>query len=205
MGFAYLHQAFLGRCWRGSSAWRRADRPRAGGPARRRAGAAHARARRPSRPRPPAARRSRSPRRSRASRPWPPRPRCPAPAGGQAEATARAEEAAAAVAAELATEADPAPAVAAVAVVEPDAPAPEPSFAAGVELSPDALAELWPAVLDEPGVRRRRCWPPCSRAPARRGRRRRADARVARVRRLLQAQGRGPGEQGDDRARRSAR
>jgi DNA polymerase-3 subunit gamma/tau len=44
--------------------------------------------------------------------------------------------------------------VAAVAVVEPDAPAPEASFAAAVELTPDAFAELWPAVLaslsDEP-------------------------------------------------------
>ena len=69
-------------------------------------------------------------------------------AGGRAEASARAEEAAAAVSAELATEADPAPVVAAVAVVEPDAPAPEPSFAAAVELSPDVLAELWPAVLE---------------------------------------------------------
>ena len=68
--------------------------------------------------------------------------------GGQAEASARAEQAAAAVSAELATEADPAPAVAAVAVVEPDAPAPEPTFSAAVELSPDALAELWPAVLE---------------------------------------------------------
>jgi DNA polymerase-3 subunit gamma/tau len=38
--------------------------------------------------------------------------------------------------------------VAAVAVVEPDAPAPEPSFSAGVELSHDALAELWPAVIE---------------------------------------------------------
>ncbi len=59
-----------------------------------------------------------------------------------------AEQAAAAVSAELATEADPAPAVAAVAVVEPDAPAPEPSFSAAVELSPEAFAELWPAVLE---------------------------------------------------------
>ncbi|MEA2310200.1 MAG: polymerase subunit gamma/tau [Solirubrobacteraceae bacterium] len=38
------------------------------------------------------------------------------------------------------------PPVAAVAVVEPEAP--EPSFAAGVELSQDAFAELWPAVLE---------------------------------------------------------
>jgi DNA polymerase III subunit gamma/tau len=38
-----------------------------------------------------------------------------------------------------------------VAIVEPDAPAPEPSFSAAVELSPDALAELWPAVLDSLG------------------------------------------------------
>jgi DNA polymerase-3 subunit gamma/tau len=72
----------------------------------------------------------------------------PGASAGQAEATARAEEAAAAVSAELATESDPAPAVAAVAVVEPDAPAPEPSFAAGVELTHEALAELWPAVLE---------------------------------------------------------
>ena len=71
-----------------------------------------------------------------------------APDGGQAEATALAEQAAAAVSAELATETDPAPAVAAVAVVEPDAPAGEPSFSASVELSPDAFAELWPAVLE---------------------------------------------------------
>ena len=71
--------------------------------------------------------------------------------GGQAEASARAEQAAAAVSAELATEADPGGAgiqSAAVAVVEPDAPAPEPTFSAAVELSPDALAELWPAVLE---------------------------------------------------------
>jgi len=67
--------------------------------------------------------------------------------GGQEEASALAEEAAAAVSAELATEADPAPAVAAVAVVDPDAPTPEPSFAASVELSPQAFAEVWPAVL----------------------------------------------------------
>jgi DNA polymerase III subunit gamma/tau len=72
----------------------------------------------------------------------------PGAAGGQTEATARAEATAAAVSAELATESDPAPAVAAVAVVEPDAPAPEPSFSAAVELSPEALEELWPAVLD---------------------------------------------------------
>jgi len=72
----------------------------------------------------------------------------PGAAAGQEEATARAEQAAAAVSAELATESDPAPAVAAVAVVEPDAPAPEPSFAAGVELTEQALAELWPAVLE---------------------------------------------------------
>ena len=70
-----------------------------------------------------------------------------APETGQAAATEMAEQAAAAVSAELATEADPAPAVAAVAVVEPDAPAPEPSFTAGVELSLEAFAELWPAVL----------------------------------------------------------
>ena len=74
-----------------------------------------------------------------------------AAADGPEQATARAEQAAAAVSAELATEADPAPAVAAVAVVEPDAPAPEPSFSAGVELSPEALAELWPAIIESLG------------------------------------------------------
>lgn len=68
--------------------------------------------------------------------------------GGQDHARAMADEAASAVSAELATEGDPAPAVAAVAVVEPDSPAPEPSFAASVELSPEAFAELWPAVLE---------------------------------------------------------
>ena len=75
----------------------------------------------------------------------------PGAAAGQEQATARAEQAAAAVSAELATENDPAPAVAAVAIVEPDAPAPEPSFSAGVELSPETLAELWPAVLESLG------------------------------------------------------
>jgi DNA polymerase III subunit gamma/tau len=64
------------------------------------------------------------------------------------EAQAMADDAAAAVSAEIATEADPSPAVAAVAVVEPDAPAAEPSFAAGVDLSIEAFAELWPAVLE---------------------------------------------------------
>jgi DNA polymerase III subunit gamma/tau len=68
--------------------------------------------------------------------------------GGREDASAIADEAAAAVSAELATEADPAPAVAAVAVVEPEAPAPEPSLAAAVELSPEAFAEVWPAVLE---------------------------------------------------------
>jgi DNA polymerase-3 subunit gamma/tau len=53
-----------------------------------------------------------------------------------------ADQAAAAVSAELSTDA-----VTAVAVVEPDAPAPEPAVAAAVELSPEAFAELWPAVL----------------------------------------------------------
>jgi DNA polymerase-3 subunit gamma/tau len=61
---------------------------------------------------------------------------------------AAADEAASAVSSGLATEDDPAPAVTAVAVVEPDAPAPEPSFSAGVELSLEAFAELWPAVLE---------------------------------------------------------
>jgi DNA polymerase-3 subunit gamma/tau len=68
--------------------------------------------------------------------------------GRRHEARAMADDAAAAVSADLATEGDPAPAVAAVAVVEPDAPAPEPSFAASVELSPEAFAEVWPAVLE---------------------------------------------------------
>jgi DNA polymerase III subunit gamma/tau len=70
------------------------------------------------------------------------------PAGGTEEAQARAEDAAAAVSAAIATDADPEPAVAAVAVVEPDAPGAEPSFAAGVDLSVEAFADLWPAVLE---------------------------------------------------------
>ena len=71
-----------------------------------------------------------------------------------------------------------------------------------VELSPEAFAELWPAVLESLQERGAACWPPCSRAPSpARRRRRRADARLARVRGLLQAQGRGPGQQGDDRPR----
>jgi DNA polymerase III subunit gamma/tau len=70
------------------------------------------------------------------------------PEGGAPEAQAAAEQVASAVSKELATEADPAPAVAAVAVVEPDAEAPGASFSAGVELSLDAFAELWPAVLE---------------------------------------------------------
>jgi DNA polymerase III subunit gamma/tau len=67
-----------------------------------------------------------------------------APAGGAAEAGVMAEQAASAVKAELATEGHPEPAVTAVAVVEPEAPAPEPR----VELSLDAFADLWPAVLE---------------------------------------------------------
>jgi DNA polymerase III subunit gamma/tau len=70
------------------------------------------------------------------------------PEGGAGEAQAAAEQAAAAVSKELASEADPAPTVTAVAVVEPEAETPEPSFAAGVELSLEAFAELWPAVLE---------------------------------------------------------
>jgi DNA polymerase-3 subunit gamma/tau len=65
------------------------------------------------------------------------------PAGGQEEASAMAEQAAAAVSAELATDN-----VAAVAVVEPDAPAPEPSIATAIDLSPEAFAEVWPAVIE---------------------------------------------------------
>jgi DNA polymerase-3 subunit gamma/tau len=67
-----------------------------------------------------------------------------APEGGAPEAQAVAEQAAAAVSEDLATEDDPSPAVTAVAVVEPHAPAPEPSL----ELSLDALEQLWPAVLE---------------------------------------------------------
>ncbi len=70
------------------------------------------------------------------------------PEGGAQEAQAAAEAVAGEVSKELATESDPAPAVTAIAVVEPDAEAPEPSFAAGVELSLDSFAELWPAVLE---------------------------------------------------------
>jgi len=68
-----------------------------------------------------------------------------APEGGAPEAQAAADQAAAAVSEELATESDPSPAVTAVAVVEPDAPAPEPAL----ELSLDAVRELWPAVLEQ--------------------------------------------------------
>jgi DNA polymerase-3 subunit gamma/tau len=67
---------------------------------------------------------------------------------GPEEAKALVQEAAAAVSAHLATDADPAPAVAAVAVVEPGAPAPEPGFSAAVELSLEAFADVWPAVLE---------------------------------------------------------
>ncbi len=65
------------------------------------------------------------------------------PEGGQAEASARAEEVAAAVSAELETDN-----VTAIAVVEPDAPGGEPSIATAVDLSPEAFAELWPAVVE---------------------------------------------------------
>jgi DNA polymerase-3 subunit gamma/tau len=71
-----------------------------------------------------------------------------APAGGAPEAQALADEAASAVQRDIATESDPSPAVSAVAVVEPDAPPAEPSLKAGVDLSLDAFAELWPAVLE---------------------------------------------------------
>jgi DNA polymerase-3 subunit gamma/tau len=67
-----------------------------------------------------------------------------APEGGVPQAQAMAQDAAAAVSADLATESDPSPTVSAVAVVEPDAPAGEPSL----ELSLDAFADLWPAVLE---------------------------------------------------------
>jgi DNA polymerase-3 subunit gamma/tau len=72
-------------------------------------------------------------------------------AAGPEETKALVEEAAAAVSAHLATDADPAPAVAAVAVVEPGAPSPEPGFSAAVELSLEAFADVWPAVLETLG------------------------------------------------------
>jgi DNA polymerase-3 subunit gamma/tau len=62
-------------------------------------------------------------------------------AGGVESAQARAEEAAAAVREEIGPEA--APTVSAVAVVEPDAPAGEPA----IELSLEAFAEAWPAIV----------------------------------------------------------
>jgi DNA polymerase-3 subunit gamma/tau len=68
-----------------------------------------------------------------------------APEGGAPDAQAAADEAAAAVSEELATDADPSPAVTAVAVVEPDAPETEPAL----ELSLDAVREMWPAVLEQ--------------------------------------------------------
>jgi DNA polymerase-3 subunit gamma/tau len=67
-----------------------------------------------------------------------------APEGGAPEAQTVADETAAALSQEIATEEDPAPAVTAVAVVEPDAPAAEPAL----ELSLEAFAEVWPAVLE---------------------------------------------------------
>ena len=128
------------RCW---PAWSGSRAARAAPPGR----ARRRRARRTSPPPPPGAPPSRSPRRSRASRPWRPPPRSPArpgrPGGGDRDGRRGRRRSPA----ELATEADPRP-VAAVAVVEPVAPAPEPSFAAAVDLSPDAFAELWPAVLE---------------------------------------------------------
>jgi DNA polymerase III subunit gamma/tau len=63
-----------------------------------------------------------------------------APEGGAPEAQQAAEQAAAAVSEDLERETN----VTAVAVVEPDAPAPEPSL----ELSLDAFAEMWPAVIE---------------------------------------------------------
>jgi DNA polymerase-3 subunit gamma/tau len=69
-------------------------------------------------------------------------------AGGPASAQAAVDEAAATVAGELTADGGPTPAVAAIAIVEPDAPSAAPSFSAGVELSLEAFAELWPAVLE---------------------------------------------------------
>ena len=58
-----------------------------------------------------------------------------------------------------------------------------------------SFAELWPAVLERSAPSAPMLAARCSRARARRARRRRAHARVARVAGVLQAQGRGPGEQ----------
>jgi DNA polymerase-3 subunit gamma/tau len=63
------------------------------------------------------------------------------PEGGAADAQSVADD----VAEELSTPESP---VTAVAVVEPDAPAPQPS----VELSLDAFAEMWPAVVESLGT-----------------------------------------------------
>ena len=121
----------------------------------------------------------RAPRRRRRRRPTP--PAAAEPPAADAAAAADARPADAAPAADAAGRR-----AAAVAVVEPDG-----AGVAAVELDLDVVAELWPAVLESLAGRSGRCSPrACRRAPDR-ARRRRADARVARVRRVLQAQGRG--------------
>ena len=119
-----------------------------------------------------------------------------APEGGAPEAQAAADQAAAAVSRELATDADPEPSVTAVAVVEPDAPTPKPAL----ELSLDSFREMWPAVLETlvgrlADARRR---PP--RGEPDRARGHGPHARVAAVRRAVQAGRRGSGQARADRA-----
>jgi DNA polymerase-3 subunit gamma/tau len=70
------------------------------------------------------------------------------PVGSTPDPQAIADQVAVAVSKDIATEADSSPNVSAVAVVEPDAPAAEPSISASVDLSLEAFAELWPAVLE---------------------------------------------------------
>ena len=89
----------------------------------------------------------------------------------------------------------PAPAVTAVATVDPDAPAPAPSL----ELSLEAFGDVWPAVVDSLREETPMLAAALDDRRARRARRPRADARVAGVVGVPQAQGRGSREPRADR------
>ena len=108
-----------------------------------------------------------------------------APEGGNPEAQKAAEEVAAAVSEELEGDAN----VTAVAVVEPDAPTPsEPSL----ELSLDAFADMWPAVIESLEGENGLLAALLREAKPLRALRSGPDAGLARVGRVLQAPGRGP-------------
>ena len=119
-----------------------------------------------------------------------------APEGGAPGADAAAEQAAAAVARELATDADPEPSVTAVAVVEPDAPTPEAGARAVARRLPRRVAGGARDARGRVADARRR--------PARgepdRARGHGSHARVAAVRRAVQAGRRGPRQARADRA-----